>query len=255
MPDLPATFRDLDLRVKNSLADEKSPLKLALAALAIAHDEAGMENVSLDELSQALEAADVSVKRASLAKGIGRAEKSVTRPVVDGVVRYRLAIPGRRVAEQVLGAGDLQLMYVDGNQPRTDRRELGEVLSDLKGTVRVCDPYYGVQSLDTLELMPKKCNVRFLTARTSESAAKMAGALKDFKKERPNIELRITDRPQDLHDRYVLSDAKILLVGHGLKDIGAKESFVIVLPRTLAADLLGDMKRSFDEKWARGKAL
>ena len=49
-------------------------------------------------------------------------------------------------------------------------------------------------------------------------------------------------RPQDLHDRFVLSEAKILLVGHGLKDIGAKESFVIVLPRTFAPDLLDNVR-------------
>jgi hypothetical protein len=129
------------------------------------------------------------------------------------------------------------------------------VLGALKGTVRVCDPYYGVRSLDGLELVPTKVKVRFLTARTNESATKWAGALKDFKKERPNVELRLAARPQDLHDRYVLSDDKILIIGHGLKDIGGKESFVIVLPRTLASDLLGDVQRSFDQKWANATSI
>jgi hypothetical protein len=147
------------------------------------------------------------------------------------------------------------LIYIDGTKPRTDRRELGEVLGDLKGTVRVCDPYYGVRSLDSLELIPKTAKVRFLTAKTSESAVKWASALKDFNQERPNVELRLTARQQDLHDRYVLSDSKLLIVGHGLKDIGNKESFVIVLPRTLAGDLLDDVQRSFDEKWANATPL
>ncbi len=253
--DLLSAFGDLDLRVKNTLADEESPLRLALAALAIAHDEAGREYVSLDELHEALEAADVSVKRSSLAKGIGRAGNRVNRREVDGEIRYRIMTKGRRVAEEVLGAGDLELLYVEGNKPRTARRELAEVIGDLKGTVRVCDPYYGVRSLDSLELIPKGCTVRFLTGRTNESAAKLAGVLKDFKRERPNVELRLAARPQDLHDRFVLSDARILLVGHGLKDIGAKESFVIVLPRNFAPDLLDDVQRSFDQKWAKGTPL
>ncbi len=230
-PKLLQTFRDLDLRVKNSLANEESPLRLALAALSIAHDDAKQEHVSLDELHEALEAADVAVGRSSLAKGIGRAGKRVTRRNVDGEIQYRLALKGRPEAEKVLGAGDIDLIYIDGAT------------------------YYGVRSLDGLELIPTKVRVRFLTARTNESATKWAGALKDFKKERPNVELRVAARPQDLHDRYVLSDDKILIIGHGLKDIGGKESFVIVLPRTLASDLLGDVQRSFDQKWANATSI
>lgn len=160
------TFRDLDLRVKNSLADEESPMNLGLAALAIAHDDAKQERVSLDELHEALQEADVAVKRSSLAKGIGRAGKRVTRKTGDdGEVLYRLAVPGKRIAEHVLGAGDLDLVYIDGTTPRTARREFGDVLGDLKGTVRICDPFYGVRSLDTLELIPKTVSVRFLTAK------------------------------------------------------------------------------------------
>lgn len=250
------TFRDLDLRVKNSLANEKSPMNLGLAALAIAHDEAKHDRLSLDELHEALEAADVSVKRSSLAKGLGRAEKQVTRKKgSDGEVLYRLAIPGRPIADKVLGGGDLNLLYIDGTTPRTDRRELADVLGDLKNTVRICDPFYGVRSLDTLELIPKTVQVWFLTAKGSDSQTKWTNALKDFKKERPKVELRVTARPQDLHDRYVLSDEKILIVGHGLKDIGNKESFVIVLPRKLAADLLADVQRSFDQKWSAATPL
>jgi hypothetical protein len=250
------TFRDLDLRVKNSLAGEKSPMNLGLAALAIANDDAKQDRVSLDELHEALQEADVAVDRSSLAKGIGRAGKRVTRKTgVDGGTLYRLAIPGRAVADQVLGAGDLDLVFIDGTTPRTDRRELGDVLGGLKSLVRICDPFYGVRSLDTLELIPKSVSIRFLTAKSSDSATKWSNALKDFKKERPNVELRLTAKPQELHDRYLFTDEKILIVGHGLKDIGNKESFVIVLPRKLATDLLADVQRSFDKKWAAATAL
>jgi hypothetical protein len=72
-------FRGLKLRLKNSLADEESPLRLALAALTIAHDQGDEEYVSLDDLREPLEAAGVSVKRSSLAEGMGRAGNRVTR--------------------------------------------------------------------------------------------------------------------------------------------------------------------------------
>jgi hypothetical protein len=249
------TFRALDLRVKNCLANEDSPLKLALAALSIAHDEAEQDYVSLDELHEALLSADIAVDRTSLARGIGRAEKRVTRRKLGGVTQYRLAVQGRPEAEEVLGGGGINLVYIDGTMPRTDRRELGVLLSSLKGTVRICDPYYGVRTLDSLELISRNVNVMFLTYRTSDSALKWAGALKDFKKERPNIELRMAKGKQESHDRYILTDDQILFIGHGLKDIGSKESFVIMLPRKLAEDLLGDVQRSFDQKWANSTGI
>jgi hypothetical protein len=249
------TFKDLDLRVRNSLADEESPMNLAFAALAIAHDDAGVDYVSLDDLHEALQEADVAVDRSSLARGIGRAGKRVNRRIIDGEQVYRLVLRGRPAAEIVLGSGDLSVLHIDGTTPRTDRRALGDVFGGLKGIVRVCDPYYGVRSLDSLELIPKSAQVRFITGRTTESPTKWAGALKDFKKERPNVELRVAARPQDLHDRYVLTDAKILIIGHGLKDIGNKESFVVILLRAVAGDLLGDVQRSFDDKWGRATQL
>jgi hypothetical protein len=106
-----------------------------------------------------------------------------------------------------------------------------------------------------LELIPKKLAVRFLTARTNEKAVGLAGPMKDFKKERPKVEMRQAARPQELHDRFVLSEGKMMLVGHGLKDIGAKESFVMIISRSLAADLLDQVQSSFDVKWATAKRL
>jgi hypothetical protein len=255
MPDLNETFRDLDLRVKSALADQKkTPLRMALAALSLAHDEAGVERVSVNELHEALRSADVSVKREPLARALGHAGDKVTTSEVGGVTKYRVSVRGRPDAAAVLGAGDLELMYIDGSTPRTDRQELGKLLGDLKGDVRVCDPWYGVRSLETLELFPTKSSVKFMTARTNEKPAKVAGPMKDFKKERANMELRAAG-PGELHDRYVLTDRKLMIVGHGLKDIGAKESFIVMIERDLAPDLLGSVRLSFDEKWARATPI
>jgi hypothetical protein len=252
--DLLKTFRDLDLRVKKSLAEEPSPQNVGLAALKVAHD-AGADRVSLADLHEALEEADVSIKLVSLTKGLASAGKRVTRKKADGLVLYRLAIPGHQVAAEILGGGEIELMFVDGNKPRTDRRRLGEILGGLKGTIRICDPYYGVRSLETLELLPSTADVRFLTAKTNEGTAKLAGPLKDFKKERSHIALRQVQNANDLHDRYVLTKDNLLIVGHGLKDIGTKESFVVQIPASLAPDLLTQVERAFDTKWAAATAL
>lgn len=255
MDDLLTAFQGLDLRFRNSLADEDSPLRVALAGLMLAHDEAGQEFVSTEELRVALEVAGVSVKRASLSAALARAGNRVSRRDVGGEQRYRLMTRGRREAEEVLGSGDLEMVYVEGNKPRTARQELESVLGKLSGTIRISDPYYGVRSLETLELIPKKSKVQFLTGKTNESSGRLAGPIKDFKRERPNVEMRLASKPQDLHDRYVLSDDQLLLVGHGLKDIGSKESFIVVITRGLAGDMLDDVKRAFDARWQAGSVI
>jgi hypothetical protein len=99
------------------------------------------------------------------------------------------------------------------------RREI-EVLAPLTGVVRICDPYYGQRTLEALDHLPGTTAIRFLSSRTNESSLKVRGAFADFAKERKNVEFRILAPPNDLHDRYVLAQDSLLIVGHGLKDIG-----------------------------------
>jgi hypothetical protein len=42
----------------------------------------------------------------------------------------------------------------------------------------------------------------------------------------------------------------MLLLGHGLKDIGGKESSVVRLNKTLVPDLTASLGNSFDSLWA-----
>ena len=58
-----------------------------------------------------------------------------------------------------------------------------------------------------------------------------------------------------MHDRYVLTDDMLILVGHGLKDIGGKESFVIRLDGEVARDLIATLAPSFDAKWASASPI
>jgi hypothetical protein len=131
--DVTATFEGLDLRVEGSLADERSPLMQILASLALANDHAGFKDLTLDEMYSALVAADVPTKRGALTAAIRRAGKNVNRRETDGEVRYRLTTVGRREAEKVLGTGDLNLLYVDGNKPRTARRNSALSLVNSRG--------------------------------------------------------------------------------------------------------------------------
>jgi hypothetical protein len=59
----------------------------------------------------------------------------------------------------------------------------------------------------------------------------------------------------DLDDRYVLADDQIVQMGHGLKDVGNKDSFIVSLDKILAGDLLASVRASFDAKWQNAIAF
>jgi hypothetical protein len=243
-------FRSLDHETKDILADLSSPLLLSFAALTIAHEKAEIERLSAEHITACLEAAGVAVKKKSVSRALARASDRVSTVTgLDGETTYRLMTKGQREISPHLGGGQLSVVRVDGSKPRTARLRLGEVLSAVKGLVRICDPYYGVRTFDSLDYIPAARQVRFLTARTGESGRRLIGAIRDFKRERPTVEFRKAARPSDLHDRYVITKNQLLILGHGLKDIGGKESFMIRLERDLAPDLIDETIAIFDERW------
>ncbi len=151
--------------------------------------------------------------------------------------------------------GGVLVSMVEAGKPRTAHIQLEKLFSEVTGIVRVCDPYYGTGSLLRLDLLTKCSEVRFLT-RTPDSGEKLIlpKAIAEFKKEHANTHFRCS-ASADFHDRYVLSDKEIILLGHGLKDLGNKESFVVKLPDTLAHDVIAAARQSFDNKWHVATAL
>lgn len=251
-----ATFQGLDAQTKLALAEVSTPLQLSLAALDIAERTASVDRLTAEHIVACLEAAGVAVKRLSVARALSRAGRKVSATRSDsGETAYKLMTQGRREIEPLLRNGAISVVRIEGGRPHTARQHLGELLADLTGLVRICDPYFGLRTLETIDHLPLAASIQFLTSKTSESLPKVKGAFHDFAKERKNAEFRVLTPPHDLHDRYVLTADTLLLVGHGLKDIGGKESFVIRIERALAPDLVDGLAQAFDGKWKTAAAL
>jgi hypothetical protein len=251
------TFSSLDSGLKQSLADISSPRLLAFAALEIAEMECGIAKLSAEHIVACLENAGVAVKALSIKRALAAAAGFTSTTIEEGDVFYRLMTKGKREIEKKLPAGEgkLSVVRIEKDQPRTARLGISEIFSQLTGTVRICDPYYGIRTLDLLDFIPKPTKVRFLTAQANESARQLDGAMKDFKKERPNVEFRTVGKGAGLHDRYAVTDQQIMIFGHGLKDIGGKESFVIRLQKDLTPDLIEETIAAFDAKWNVGTTI
>jgi hypothetical protein len=59
----------------------------------------------------------------------------------------------------------------------------------------------------------------------------------------------------DLHDRYILADAELIILGHGLKDLGNRDSFIIRIPDSLSPDINLSVGSAFNKKWASSKLI
>jgi hypothetical protein len=247
-------FRDIPAEEKEALADISSPLILSFAVLEIAHRTCGMDNLTAEHITACLEVAGVYVKKESVSKSLARAgDRVAPKASIDGEVSYKLMTKGRREIPDLLGAGQVSVVKIEGGKPRTARIKLTLALSRLSGHLKVCDPYYGARSFDSLDAIPKSCAISFLSVRTTEKAGPLSRIVSDFKRENPRFEMRVLASPNDIHDRYVLSETELLILGHGLKDIGGKESFIIRLDRSQAVDLIDELHVNFDNRWSSAR--
>lgn len=147
-------------------------------------------------------------------------------------------------------------MFIETGKPRTGHLSLEVIFNSVQGQLRICDPYYGTGSLYRLDLLKHCFPIQFLTSKadSSEANTTLPRALSEWKREHGRTEFR-KDTTRSLHDRYILSDDEIIFLGHGLKDVGNKDSFVVRLPKSVASDVMNSVRATFDQKRANATQI
>ncbi len=243
-------FEEIDLEIRQAISRQESPLRQGLAVLALAFDRFGLVALSATEIAQALTDMGISGDPASIAKAFARGGKRVQSIRANGTVLYRLMLPGRSEIQELISVNGPDVVYFENGTPRKARRRVALLLNSLGGDIAICDPYLGERSLDMLEEFPSAFGIRFLTAHLDKPDS-LARAYRDFRKEHPDmLEVRIFPDPKELHDRYILGPDTMLILGHGIKDIGSRESFVISLDRSIFEDVTRDVEEAFERRWA-----
>lgn len=245
-------FREIDDDVKKSISRLSSPLRQGFCVLAIAQSDFGVEYLSAEEIVEALDRIGVSVYQANLLRAFARAGSRIRLKSEEGVTKYKVMLSGREEIESLITIPGPSVIYVEGGKPLSAKRKIAEIFSELNGIVRISDPYYGIRSLDVLSKIPSACDVRFLTARTGsrEDVGVLQRTIGDYKREKPYIEIRLYPNPAELHDRYLIANDSLWILGHGIKDIGNKESFIIRIDQNLNPDLISTVETFFDQRWA-----
>jgi hypothetical protein len=152
------------------------------------------------------------------------------------------------------------VLFFTGKDSWTDpNKNFPKVIELLKGDLCIVDPFYGNGTFYVLEKFGKNRKIRFLSCKLGNeeqsNSTKFEINLKRFRKEFKNIEIRKYDNYFELHDRYIIAENGLVIVGHGIKDLADKESFVVFLSKTLAANFLPVLKKVFEERWKKANNL
>jgi hypothetical protein len=211
------------------------------------------------EIAHLLEIRAIASGEVNVERALARAGKRVIRRKLDKTENrsaYMISEKGIDYLREKYALGGIKALVVEGTKPWTDRHStLPDIASELKGRISVVDKFYGSGSLAILHYLKHGSPLQFLTGKTNENAAAFSRELKDFKKEVPALEVRRFSAHNELHDRYIIADNALVIVGHGIKDIGNKESFLLLLKGDATADLRKTLREKFDDRWKKSIPL
>jgi len=234
------------------------PLDRTLWCLAAARDSGESGPLSVSEIEAILKSLDVAIRRGQIANALNRAQDLVIREPTEHGLRYGIARKGRERLFSIGGKNSIEVMYFEAGRRWSARKGLLGLADTLQGDLAITDRYYGTRSLEVLDALANRSGrVRFLTQDLGggERAPAMAPQIRDLKSEHPNLEMRRLPGHNQLHDRYILANEAVLLVGPGIKDLGARESFVVLLTESVAHDLHRILHATFDARWATSPSL
>lgn len=145
--------------------------------------------------------------------------------------------------EELLGAAQASILFIDPTQAFKATLSLHDFFSKLKGTARVCDAYLDNTTLEHLHALDKAVSVRLLTKNIKDSGTlrRLAAA---WKNEGRSLEIRV-DGSAPLHDRYIIDDGIMVILGTSLNGFGKKQCFII----QTGPDLRGVLTPVFDNLW------
>lgn len=225
----------------------------SLWILCILKDFGDINQLSATQISRILrEGLEINLPAKSIVKSLNRAGDRIFVNNIDGINFYEIMGSGREYIISKEKTTITSLYYFEPEKKYTSKRILSNnILLNLKGELKIVDPYIGTRTLDILSNV--KNNIKFLTRLNLLSTSQQSMIKRevfDYKTEHKNIEIRDYDN-KDLHDRYIISDGYLVLLGHGFKDLGNKESFAVLLNKIDNRNIYDAMLENFNRRWKK----
>jgi hypothetical protein len=230
-------------------------LELALWVLRASKDGGIAPSLTAREIHSILRHLEVACSQISISVALSRAaDKEVTQDSRSSGIHYGVSHRGRELLDRTDPTNGVEVWHVEQGSKWTSWSRLEDLSKSYTGEVLITDPYYGQRSLHSLGILAERGDpVRLLTSqptgRRGVNAASLRIEATDFMQQNRNVQIRAIPPPAPFHDRYILSDNALTMLGHGLEGLGEKEAFVIRLARTVVPDLLATLHAEFAARW------
>lgn len=192
-----------------------------------------------------------TVHIATTRQGVEYALKNAARgEVLREGSRFRMMEAGReQLSPHDQGSG---VLIIEPGKPFSGKQiTASQVLSTLRGDIKVCDAYCGMGTLDVLSRVAAGRNIKILTQNlVDKPQGSLARALIDLKKEGFDIEVRVYSA-STLHDRYIIDTNTAWLSGNSLDKLGNKESLIV----SLGLDIRQTLNALFDSRWKSSRPI
>ena len=257
--DLTQRFREADISDFPDFYNYEKPLEMGLWILWVAKDKLGIKKLTAEQIASAIrDVKEISVDGKSISCSFMPAKGKIHIFHEKGETFFEIMKPGKNHLLSLIKEGSVEVFYFEPGQKFSTKRILSRnILEGLQGKkLQIVDPYCGVRTLDILKDIKNK-TIEFLT-RVENLDEKQRGTflreLQEFKTEYPMIEFRNYPNT-DIHDRYVISENALAILGHSLKDLGSKESFAIVLKAESSKNIAEALIEIFNRRWKQATIL
>ena len=238
--------------------DYKNPLKRSLWILWVAKDKLKIKKLTAEQIASIIRnVKEISINAKSITKSFNKAGDKIYIYKESEEVYFEIMKPGKDHLISHIKEGSIEVFYFESDKRYTSKRILSKnILHNLKGELRIVDPYCGERTLDILSNVKNRV-VKFLTRVENlreKDKNRFLRELKDFKSEHSKIEFKNYPH-KDIHDRYIISSELLVILGHSIKDLGAKESFAIILNKATNKNIVEALIENFNKRWKQSDIL
>jgi hypothetical protein len=236
----------------------ENPLEMGLWVLWVAKDKLGIKKLTAEQIASVIrDVKEISIDAKSINNSFTPAKGKIHIYHEKEETFFEIMKPGKDHLLSLIRQGSVEVFYFEPGQKFSTKRMLSRsILEGLQGKLQIVDPYCGVRTLDILRDVKNK-TIEFLTRvehLNEKERGRFLRELQDFKTEYPMIEFRNYPNT-DIHDRYVISENSLVILGHSLKDLGSKESFAIVLNAESSKNVVEALIEIFNRRWKQAVRL
>jgi len=233
-------FRDVNSASYPDIHLFHDDLDAVLWTLLVADEQLGLSSMTAARVAEALtHVYRRNLTRQRAAALLASAKGFVARRTKAGQTTNSIM---KRGADRVRTQADA-IILIDPLHAFSSLRRLNQILEALSGDVLLCDPYIDDKTLLTLTAVPKGSPIKLLTLNISDPPQFRCN-LHAYQREYGNLESRVS-HTKDLHDRYIIDDASMWLLGQSLNGIGKKQTFLVLV----GADIHQLVSDGFLRRW------